>query len=40
MPPETRLKVILAWPKKKFTKNFSIGKNNRSGARKLANSTA
>jgi hypothetical protein len=29
IPPEARLGGILAWRKKKFTKNFSNGKNNR-----------
>jgi hypothetical protein len=29
MPPEARMAVILAWSRKKFTKNFSIGKKNR-----------
>jgi hypothetical protein len=38
IPPEARLAGILAWRKKKFTKNFSNGKNGRISVRKSAKS--
>jgi hypothetical protein len=40
MPPEARLAGILAWRQKKFTKNFSNGKNSCLSAEKFKKSKA